>query len=50
MIVVTEANGDTNFWDGVDLKRRIDFATIGLDLNIDADTIEKELDAPSTQR
>ena len=43
MIVVTEANGDTNFWDGVDLKRRIDFATIGLDLNVDADTIEKEL-------
>ena len=29
MIVVTEENGDSNFWDGVDLKRRIDYAMIG---------------------
>ncbi|MGB0409678.1 MAG: ribonucleoside-diphosphate reductase subunit alpha [Opitutales bacterium] len=43
MIVVTEANGDTNFWDGVDLKRRIDFAMIGLDLSLSADEIEAEL-------
>lgn len=43
MIVVTEENGDNTFWDGVDLKRRIEFASIGLDLNIQADVIEKEL-------
>ena len=43
MIVVTEADGQNTFWDGVDLKRRIDFATIGLDLNLAADEIEKEL-------
>lgn len=43
MIVVTEADGQNTFWDGVDLKRRIDFATIGLDLNLGADEIEKEL-------
>jgi ribonucleoside-diphosphate reductase alpha chain len=43
MIVVTEDNGDTNFWDGVDLKRRIDFGVIGLDLNMTVDEIEAEL-------
>ncbi len=43
MIVVTEENGDTNFWDGLDLKRRIDFGVIGLDLNLTADEIEQEL-------
>jgi len=43
MIVVTEDNGENTFWDGVDLKRRIEFAQIGLDLNIDAALIEKEL-------
>ncbi|MFU8847709.1 MAG: ribonucleoside-diphosphate reductase subunit alpha [Opitutales bacterium] len=43
MIVVTEENGENTFWDGVDLKRRIDFAAIGLDLNLGLDEIEKEL-------
>ena len=43
MIVVTEVNGENTFWDGVDLKRRIDYASIGLDLNINAGEIEKEL-------
>jgi ribonucleoside-diphosphate reductase alpha chain len=43
MIVVTEENGETNFWDGLDLKRRIDFATIGLGLSLTSDEIEKEL-------
>ncbi|MEM7789870.1 MAG: ATP cone domain-containing protein, partial [Verrucomicrobiota bacterium] len=43
MIVVTEDNGENTFWDGLDLKRRIDFAAIGLDLNLDLDTIETEL-------
>ena len=43
MIVITELSGESTFWDGVDLKRRIEFASIGLDLNIDADEIETEL-------
>jgi len=43
MIVVTDENGENIFWDGVDLKRRIDFAVIGLDLNLTADEIETEL-------
>jgi ribonucleoside-diphosphate reductase alpha chain len=43
MIVVTEANGENTFWDGLDLKRRIDFASIGLDLNVDSEEIETEL-------
>ncbi|MGJ8652483.1 MAG: ribonucleoside-diphosphate reductase subunit alpha [Opitutaceae bacterium] len=43
MIVVTEENGENTFWDAVDLKRRIDYAMIGLDLNLTADEIEKEL-------
>lgn len=43
MIVVTEEDGSNNFWDAVDLKRRIEFGCIGLDLNLSADAIEKEL-------
>lgn len=43
MIVVTEENGENTFWDGVDLKRRIEFASIGLELNLDQEAIEKEL-------
>lgn len=43
MIVVTEENGESSFWDAVDLKRRIDFGMIGLDLNLNFDQIEKEL-------
>lgn len=43
MIVVTEENGENTFWDGVDLKRRIEFASIGLELNLDQEEIEKEL-------
>ena len=43
MIVVTEENGENTFWDGVDLKRRIEFATIGLDLSMSNDEIETEL-------
>jgi len=43
MIVVTEASGENTFWDGVDLKRRIEFAQIGLDLNMSTDAIDKEL-------
>ncbi|MBT4757142.1 MAG: ribonucleoside-diphosphate reductase subunit alpha, partial [Opitutae bacterium] len=43
MIVVTEANGENTFWDGLDLKRRIEFAMIGLDLNLSAEEIDDEL-------
>jgi ribonucleoside-diphosphate reductase alpha chain len=43
MIVVTEENGENTFWDGVDLQRRIEFASIGLKLNLGYDEIEKEL-------
>ncbi len=43
MIVITLPNGNTEFWDGADLKRRIDFAVIGLELNLTKDEIETEL-------
>ena len=43
MIVVTDADGNNHFWDGVDLKLRIDFAIIGLDLSLKKDQIESEL-------
>jgi ribonucleoside-diphosphate reductase, alpha subunit len=43
LVVVRKANGQSDFWDGSDLKRRIQFAMIGLDLNLDADHIEREL-------
>jgi len=43
MIVVTDEDGQNSFWDGVDLKRRIDFAVIGLELNLGSEEIETEL-------
>lgn len=43
MIVVTEESGETTFWDGVDLRRRIEFASIGLSLHLSPDDIEVEL-------
>ena len=43
LIVVTQRDGQTAFWDGTELKRRIQFAMIGLDLNLDAQQIELEL-------
>ncbi len=43
MIVVTEANGDSNFWDGVDLKRRIEYAMIGLKIDMSPEDVESEL-------
>ena len=43
MIVVTDEEGNNNFWDGLDLRLRIDFAMIGLDLNLGKDAIEAEL-------
>ncbi len=43
LIVVRQADGQSLFWDGTELKRRIQFGMIGLDLNLDATQIEREL-------
>jgi len=43
LLVVKQADGSTYFWDGADLKERILYATIGLDLCLSEDEIEAEL-------
>jgi ribonucleoside-diphosphate reductase alpha chain len=43
MILVKRANGENSFWDGADLRKRIEFARIGLDLCLSNDEIETEL-------
>ena len=43
MIVVQKDDGTTFFWDGIDLKKRITFASIGLDLCLSAEQIEESL-------
>ena len=43
MVVVARADGSTYLWDGIDLKKRIEYASIGLDLCLNADEIEAEL-------
>ena len=44
MIVVRRADREeTYFWDGADLKKRIEFGMIGLDLCLSAEAIKKEL-------
>ncbi len=43
MIVVKKADGTNVFWDGADLRKRIEFARIGLDLCLTNDEIEAEL-------
>jgi ribonucleoside-diphosphate reductase alpha chain len=43
LIMVTQRDGSNTLWDGSELKKRIQFATIGLDLNLDAAQIEREL-------
>ncbi|MCD8483972.1 MAG: ribonucleoside-diphosphate reductase subunit alpha [Verrucomicrobia bacterium] len=43
LIVVTMPDGLTEFWDGVDLRRRIEYAVIGLELSMTKDEIEVEL-------
>ncbi len=43
MIVVKKADGTNVFWDGADLRKRIEFARIGLDLQLSNDAIEAEL-------
>ena len=43
MVVVTGEEGHSAFWDGLDLKKRITFASIGLDLCLTENEIEREL-------
>ncbi len=43
MILVKKSDGTNVFWDGVDLRKRIEFARIGLDLCLSNDEIESEL-------
>jgi len=43
LIPVIEEDGTSNFWDGEDLRKRIQFASIGLDLCLTPGEIEAEL-------
>ncbi len=43
MIMITLPDGTNEFWDGIDLRKRIDFAMIGLDLCLTREEIETEL-------
>ncbi len=43
MILVKRANDENVFWDGADLRKRIEFARIGLDLCLSNEEIEIEL-------
>ncbi|MFP6855530.1 MAG: ribonucleoside-diphosphate reductase subunit alpha [Opitutales bacterium] len=43
MIVVQRLDGETFFWDGNNLKKRVEFASIGLDLCLSSEEIEQEL-------
>jgi len=43
MVVVTTDDGSSIFWDGAELKKRIQFASIGLDLCLTETEIEREL-------
>ncbi|MDB2430214.1 ribonucleoside-diphosphate reductase subunit alpha, partial [Akkermansiaceae bacterium] len=42
-VTVTTEDGRSDFWDGTELKRRIQFAMIGLKLSVSEEDIEKEL-------
>lgn len=43
LIVVKRADGSSDLWDGLDLRKRIEFASTGLDLCITQEQIEQEL-------
>lgn len=43
MVSVLDEAGHSQFWDGEDLRRRIDFALIGLSIDMPRDRIEVEL-------
>ena len=42
-VVVAKADGTTELWNGLDLRKRIEFASIGLELCLSSDQIEAEL-------
>jgi ribonucleoside-diphosphate reductase alpha chain len=42
-VPVLEADGSETLWDGADLRARIAFASIGLELALDAQAVEREL-------
>lgn len=43
MVIVRRANGESFFWDGVDLRKRVEFGCIGLDLGLSPQQLEAEL-------
>lgn len=43
MIMIKDEQGNSEFWNPTDLRRRIEFASIGLDLSLNRADIEKEL-------
>jgi len=43
MILVKRDNGETFLWDGLDLRKRLEFARMGLDLCLSPEQIETEL-------
>jgi ribonucleoside-diphosphate reductase alpha chain len=43
MVVVEMPDGESFFWDGVDLRKRIEYGMIGLDLCLSVEEIEREL-------
>jgi ribonucleoside-diphosphate reductase alpha chain len=43
LVPVQEEDGSVNFWDGEDLRARIEFASIGLELTLTSDQLELEL-------
>ncbi len=43
MVTVVSDEGISSFWDGTDLRKRIAFASIGLDLNLSEVEIDREL-------
>ena len=43
MVTVVSDDGISSFWDGTDLRKRIVYASIGLDLNLSEADIEREL-------
>ncbi len=43
LVLVKQTNGETELWDGADLRKRIEFARAGLDLCLTNEEIELEL-------
>ena len=43
MVTVTQDDGTSSFWDGIDLKKRITYSLIGLDIDMPEAEIEREL-------